>query len=488
MARKAIPLAGETKARAIELKENGVALTKIKQQLDQEFGKGQVASVPTIRKELESAGYEFKKGRNGNGNGNGKTKKPETTPEPPAPPEPVKEEPEPIEEEFEQTSSNEPEEELPEVEEGFPEEPGPMPTVKQARYEPLALQLRPNYFKDFIYNEPTVLILQKMLESNRLPNGLMFSGIRGIGKTSAARIFARTLNCEKYPAKEACGVCPSCVASLNGLHPDIREIDGASHGNIDDIRKILEEATLAPYLGRKKVFIIDEAHNLGRSQASWDALLKILEEPPPHITWVFCTTQKHKIPDVIKSRLVSFDLRGIPTGMLSGYLVDILSKLGIDDTDGVSDVIARTAKNSIRDALTFLEKAMPYCEEHGWTKKNINFILNVLDFEDIRNIMEALRSNNISSLWTIFERLLDDGMDPETIFNEGIVPMIDSLMARCLGSGCDNHEEYDIYISRLGSQRVRQMADVIIRRSNDFTLTTNKKLVLQSLALELAGV
>jgi DNA polymerase III subunit gamma/tau len=486
MARTAIPLTGEIRARTFELKEQGLGLNAIKKQLDAEFEKGTVASPATIRRELEEAGYSFKKGRNGNGNGNGK-KKAEPSPEIPEPEveEKQEEQPEPQVDESTQEPAAEPaKEQEQELEQPITE---PAEQSPEDKYVPLALQLRPNYFKDFIYNEPTVLILQKMLQTNKLPNGIMFSGIRGIGKTSAARIFARTLNCEQYPTREACGVCENCRAALAGKHPDIREIDGASHGNIEDIRRILEEATLAPYMGRKKVFIIDEAHNLGRSQASWDALLKILEEPPPHIMWIFCTTQKHKIPDVIKSRLVSFDLRGIPTRLLSDYLSNILSSIGIHDAADVCDIIARNAKNSIRDALTFLEKVMPYCDENGWTKDNINYILNIMDFEDIRNIMECLLSKNLPALWSIFERLLDDGMDAETIFNEGIFKMVDALADRSLGAPTDHQEEYDTFLSYYGCQRVKHLADVVIQRSADFTKTSNKRLVLQTIAMDMMG-
>lgn len=352
-------------------------------------------------------------------------------------------------------------------------------------HKPLALELRPKTFKEFIYNEHIVFVLQAMLEENMMPNGIMFSGIRGIGKTTLARLVAKTLNCKEYPTKEPCNKCESCLAANDNLHPDIREIDGATHGNIEDIRRIIDEIQMAPMVGSKKIFIIDEAHNLGRSTASWDALLKVLEEPPPHILWVFCTTQKNKIPETIKSRLISLDLKAVPTQTIADYLCYISEAL--DQNEDSAMTIARAADNSIRDALTILEKISAYCADHGWDITTVSSAIGAFDTSIVVNILHAITQKNAVGVWAELEKQLDNGVDPNLLFDDGIVKPVNTLMSLILGAQVEQSDLYMPFVSQLGVPRLQYIANTIINRSQSFIESTNKKLVLQILSMELCA-
>lgn len=354
-----------------------------------------------------------------------------------------------------------------------------------SNYKPLALELRPKNFKEFIYNEHIVFILQAMLEDDTLPNGMIFSGIRGIGKTTLARLVAKTCNCKKYPIKEPCNKCISCKAANDNLHPDIREIDGATHGNIDDIRHIIEEAQLAPMVGSKKIYIIDEAHNLGRSQASWDALLKILEEPPDHILWVFCTTQKHKIPETIKSRLVSLDLKTVPTKIIADYLININEGLK-QNSDSVS-MVARAANNSIRDALIIIEKISPYCGANGWDIATVSSAIGAFDNSVVVRLLDAILQKNASAMWAEIEKQLDNGIDPAILFDDAIIKPINALMSLVLGAEIEQYDLYLPYINQLQVPRIQYLANVALNRSATFLESTNKKLALQVISMELCA-
>jgi DNA polymerase III subunit gamma/tau len=359
-----------------------------------------------------------------------------------------------------------------------------------ADYQPLALQLRPQFFKDFIYNEPIILILKNMILKDQIPNGIIFSGTRGIGKTTLARILARSLNCQdrKETEFEPCGKCESCKESVEGIHPDILEIDGATHGNIEDIRKILDQAVHTPMMGLKKIFIVDEAHNLGRSQASWDALLKILEEPPEHVVWVFCTTQKHKIPDVIRSRLVSLDLRMVPTKIIEKYIMEILAKkdlgFGKIPTYDVAPIIANTANNSIRDGLTLLEKVMPYCDEKGWSKQTVLEAIGSFDSLKIPDILGLIVQKNSAGLWATLNTILESGIEAEPLF-EALTSIINNLMTIYLGGFVEQSALFTPFMSHFAPPRIIYLCDTVLKRARDLAYSSNKKMVIQVTAMEL---
>lgn len=357
-----------------------------------------------------------------------------------------------------------------------------------SEYTPLALKLRPTQFEQFIYNEPITEILKSMIINNKLPNGIVFSGTRGIGKTTLARIVARAVNCEKRKKKSAepCGKCASCKEEF---HPDIIEIDGATHGNIDDVRKILDQAAHTPMMSDMKVFIVDEAHNLGRSQASWDALLKVLEEPPDHILWIFCTTQKSKIPDTIKSRLVSLDLRMVPTNLIDRHIGNTMMNewdVGKDGQGEVAPVIALAAKNSIRDALTLLEKIAPYCNEKGWNKVTALEAMGSFDILKVPDMLTMITQNNSAGLWALLNQIMEAGVEPEPLF-DAISSVVNDLMTLYLGGQIAAPDLYTPFMQHFIPARIIYLCDCVFKRSRDLYVSSNKKMVLQVLSMELCA-
>ena len=365
-----------------------------------------------------------------------------------------------------------------------------------SRYQNLASQLRPITFDGFIYNEPSVLVMKSMLLNSKIPPALLFSGVRGIGKTSLSRLFARSLNCSGRTDYNPCNECESCKMSLAGNHPDIIEISGSTNGNIEDIRRLMDQAMLSPIIGAYKVLNVDEMQGLGRSQASFDALLKVLEEPPPHIVWLFATTQKSRIPSTILSRLVSLDLRAVPTEVISDYLLKSFKKIvnpkdikvGTLKQKGakeVADIVAFSAKNSIRDALTLLEKILPYCNEKGWGKENALSALGSMESAKCFAILDCVVAQDSKCLWSEIEKILESGIDADVVFNDGIVEAISNLLLVSSGGQSLYTDQYLKYFQSIGPARTIYLADALARRTEQFNTSNNKKFMLQLISMEI---
>jgi len=348
-------------------------------------------------------------------------------------------------------------------------------------YIPLSNALRPKIWDEFVFNEPIIEVLKHMLLSGNIPNGLLLSGTRGVGKTTAARLFAKGLLCKSKTRNKPCGICTFCQ---NENNPDIIEVDGGSHGNVDAIRRLLHLAALKPLYGSKKIFIIDEAHKLGRSQASWDALLKILEEPYDHIFWIFCTTQKHKVPDVIQSRLVALDLRRVPTHILSVYLHSVITKqIGAEIPIEIAMEIAVASNNSIRDGLTLLEKIIPYCSKNGWSVDSVRNLLGIVGGTD-REIffIETLLAKDTKSLWVFIDEWIKLGVDPDEIF-QFILRSLNSALDVLVGINSSN-TELASYVQSFEPGRLIWIIDKVLKHEDKFYSSNNKEMMLKLITSE----
>ncbi|MGO9055912.1 MAG: DNA polymerase III subunit gamma/tau [Candidatus Binataceae bacterium] len=219
----------------------------------------------------------------------------------------------------------------------------------------LARKWRPERFSDLVGQEYVTRTLAQALSSGRIAHAFLFTGIRGVGKTTAARILARCLNCEKGPTAEPCGECPACVEIRQGRALDVVEIDGATYRKIDDARTIIENLSYRPARDRFKIYIIDEAHQL--TDQAFNALLKTLEEPPPHVKFILATTEPQKVPETILSRLQRYDFRRIPFAIVLERLRELARREGIEADDGALAMLAREAEGSMRDAERMLETA-----------------------------------------------------------------------------------------------------------------------------------
>ncbi len=225
-------------------------------------------------------------------------------------------------------------------------------------YQVLARKWRPKSFAELVGQEHVVRALSNALEQGRLHHAYLFTGTRGVGKTTLARILARCLNCDTGVSATPCGVCPACQQIDSGRFVDLIEIDAASYTGVDNMREVLENAQYAPTTGRYKVYIIDEVHMLSKS--AFNAMLKTLEEPPAHVVFVLATTDPQKVPVTVLSRCLQFNLKQMPPGHVAGHLRKVLDSEGIPYEPGALSLLARAAAGSMRDALSLTDQAIAY--------------------------------------------------------------------------------------------------------------------------------
>lgn len=287
-------------------------------------------------------------------------------------------------------------------------------------YLVLARKYRPADFRDLIGQEPMVQTLRNAFESNRIAQGFMLSGVRGVGKTTTARILARALNYETesinsptIDMKEEGTHCPAIMA---GTHVDVMEMDAASHTGIDDIREIIEAARYKPVSARYKVYIIDEVHMLSKS--AFNGLLKTLEEPPAHVKFIFATTELRKVPVTVLSRCQRFDLRRIDIRDLEQHFSNIakLEKVKIDE-DALA-LIARAAEGSVRDGLSLLDQAFARADKKSITADNVRSMLGLADQSEILRVLSAIFAGDAPVALTEFRKFYDHGGDPQQIISD----------------------------------------------------------------------
>ena len=228
-------------------------------------------------------------------------------------------------------------------------------------YIVLSRKYRPKDLNDLIGQEVLAKSLRSCLNTKKVPHAFLFHGIRGVGKTTTARILARCLCCigpdgQTDITSSPCGTCRSCVAMDKEQHLDIMEFDAASRTGVDDIREVIEATQYAPVLGRYKIFIIDEVHMLSKS--AFNALLKTLEEPPAHVKFIFATTEVQKVPETVLSRCMTFRLHPVSSDALAEYLISIAQKEGFSLEKDAADLIAEESEGSVRDALSILEQSL----------------------------------------------------------------------------------------------------------------------------------
>ncbi|KJR06444.1 DNA polymerase III subunit gamma and tau, partial [Gordonia sihwensis] len=271
---------------------------------------------------------------------------------------------------------------------------------------------RPATFAEVVGQEHVTAPLSRALDTGRINHAYLFSGPRGCGKTSSARILARSLNCEQGPTSTPCGTCSSCV-SLGPGGPgnlDVVELDAASHGGVDDTRDLRDRAFYAPAESRYRVFIIDEAHMV--SSAGFNALLKIVEEPPEHLIFIFATTEPEKVLTTIKSRTHHYPFRLLAPPVMRGLLENICAKEGVVVAPEVYPLVIRAGGGSPRDSLSILDQLLAGAGDEGVTYDRALALLGVTDSALIDAAVEALAAGDGAALFGVVERVVDAGHDP----------------------------------------------------------------------------
>jgi DNA polymerase-3 subunit gamma/tau len=281
-------------------------------------------------------------------------------------------------------------------------------------YRVLARTYRPTIFDDLIGQDSTIRILRSAFALNRIAHAFMLTGVRGVGKTTTARIIARALNCVGAdgaggPTPDPCGVCDNCRAILADRHPDVIEMDAASRTGVDDVREIIEATRFRPMQARTKVFIIDEVHMLSRN--AFNALLKTLEEPPPHVKFVFATTEIRKVPVTVLSRCQRFDLRRIPIALLAAHFNKVATAEKVSVEAEALAAIARAADGSVRDGLSLLDQAIAQGDGASVTAAAVADMLGTADRGVVFDLMEAVMEGRAADALAATDRAHVRGND-----------------------------------------------------------------------------
>ncbi|MCE5312159.1 MAG: DNA polymerase III subunit gamma/tau [Nitrospiraceae bacterium] len=299
-------------------------------------------------------------------------------------------------------------------------------------YLVLARKWRPQNFDDLIGQEPIARVLKNAISQGKTAHAYVFSGPRGVGKTSAARILAKALNCAEGPTTEPCGKCESCLSISDGSSMDVSEIDGASNTGVDNIRDLRERVRYAATGGRYKIYIIDEAHML--SISAFNALLKTLEEPPPHVIFVLATTEPKKIPATVLSRCQHLPFRRMTTQKVKERLKHICKAEPIKITDPALEMIARAADGSMRDSLTILDQIASFSEDI--TETEVKDLLGITDTQTLSELTSAMLNGDTKKIVETISVLADSGADLK-IFTKDLLQFMRDLLISKITGGAD---------------------------------------------------
>jgi len=294
-------------------------------------------------------------------------------------------------------------------------------------YTSLARQYRPQRFEDVHGQQHVARTLQNAIRLDRTGQAYLFCGPRGVGKTTVARILAKALNCAQGPTPEPCGTCESCVSIVNGSSFAVIEIDAASNRTIEDIRALREDVEFKPVDGRTKIYILDEAHQIGRDAR--EAFLKTLEEPPPYVVFVLATTDPQKLPATILSRCQRFDFRRIGVEDIVARLGEVVARERLDVDSAALYTVASLADGSLRDALTLLDQIVAFAGGRA-TAADVESVLGILDVEKRFALGDVLAAQDVGATLAWVNQLLDAGRDPQLLVDEALRHFRLLLLAR----------------------------------------------------------
>jgi DNA polymerase-3 subunit gamma/tau len=358
-------------------------------------------------------------------------------------------------------------------------------------YLVLARKYRPQVFEEVIQQEHVTRTLSNAIVSDRMAHALLFSGPRGTGKTTVARILAKAMNCLEGPRPEPCNSCRSCIEITASASADVFEIDGASNNNVDQVRELRENVKFMPAYGRYKIYIIDEVHML--SNAAFNALLKTLEEPPDHVMFIFATTEPHKIPITIQSRCQRHDFRRIGVDAVTNHMHRLCEQEETEIDDSILTLIAHESGGSIRDSLSLLDQVIT-CVKGGLDQQRVMDILGIVDQQLLGDVSKALLNGDVSKSLAILEDIYARGHDLKKFFQHLIQQFRNLLVVKIAQkpSGLVDLLSHEIELlieiaDKTSTSVLSDILNTLIREESLIRFSTQPKISLEMLFIRLAA-
>ena len=358
------------------------------------------------------------------------------------------------------------------------------------KYQVIARKFRPQVFEDVVGQKPIVQTLRNAIQMNRIGHAYLFSGPRGVGKTTTARLLAKGLNCVQGPTITPCNQCPSCAEIANGQCMDVLEIDAASNRGIDSIRELRDNARYAPSRDRFKIFIVDEVHML--TTEAFNALLKILEEPPAHIAFIMATTERHKLPATILSRCQQFVFRSISPPEIHAHLRSIAEREGVTIDDRALGYVVRAAEGSMRDAQSLLDQIISFSGQQV-VDDDVRDVLGFIPSEILDQTVEALIAHDSAALLNHIGIVVDQGLNIQQYVREFISRVRDLLLTRLdlgdkvLGS-VEEKAALKQWASQFSEQDLIRYFDMLLRLEGDLRHTAQPRFHMEVGFIKLAKV
>jgi len=364
-------------------------------------------------------------------------------------------------------------------------------------YQVIARKWRPQDFNEVVFQQHVTKTIRNSIKQGRISHAYLFSGPRGVGKTTMARILAKALNCIHGPTADPCGVCENCLEIKQGNSFDVIEIDGASNNGVDNIRELRENVNFAPVKSRYKIYIIDEVHMV--TTAAFNALLKTLEEPPPHIVFIFATTEIHKLPETILSRCQKFFFKKIPSEVVVDHLKHIVEREGYGISEKALYQIARIADGSMRDAQSLLEQVISFSGVSGneleISHEDALTILGIVPLESYMRLFSLIAAKDRLSIIEEIDRIISSGIDV-TRYSSGLIDAIRYL--RLIKSGIEASNLIDLSTEEIkglrasgeviSDEELSKIFSIAIDLSKNLRFSSNDRVYLEMALLDMVSV